>query len=123
MVGYAKLAGTINPVAGESRVVLCADQVAAEVSVSPMVERHWNVIRLQGSGTEPLAQVFQHDARDVRQLQGTRLHDGMPLEVGKLAVLDRHAVRDGLGGHAEEARVEAARPPRRRDGARKKFEL
>ena len=61
--------------------------------------------------------------RDVGQLQGARLRDRVPLQVGQLAVGNRDLVNDGAGRNAKEARVEASRPPGRRDRAREKRQL
>ena len=44
---------------------------------------------MQGAGGDPLAQIFQHDPRDIGQLQAAGLGDRVPFEVGKLAVGNR----------------------------------
>ncbi len=71
-------------------------------------------------GGEPGLDLGQHHLGDEGQVELARLGQGQPAEIGQLAagageIVERSGDPGGVG--QEEAGVEAAWPPRRRDGA------
>lgn len=88
-----------------------------------VVKRYRPRTLMQSSINDAIAEVFQNNTRDGREIELSSLFQSPPLEVQEFSIAVFDGVRDRICVHTEEARVKAPGTSRRRDCTCKKVKL